>query len=69
MNFGRRAPAPQTWVCFDPGDGKPLFVTDRDLSSPLVACYPLNEVVGLTRLAYYAKKLVDILSKARIPVP
>jgi len=44
-------------------------VTDHDASSPLAACYPLEEVVGLTRLAYYARKLVEILSKAKVPVP
>jgi len=56
-------------VCFDPGDGKPLYVTDHDASSPLAACYPLHDVVDFGRIAYFAGRLVKILEGAKIPPP
>lgn len=55
-------------MCFDPGDGKPLFITDHDASSPLAACYKLDTVVDLSRLTYYAAKTLKILRSA-VPPP
>lgn len=54
-------------MCFDPGDGRPLFITDHDASSPLAACYRLEEVTNVTRLAYFAAKLFKILSGSTPP--
>jgi len=43
-------------------------VTDHDASSPLAACYPIREVVNVTRIGYYALKTLEILGKA-VPPP
>lgn len=56
-------------MCFDIGDGKPLFITDHDASTPLAACYPLHEVSELARLSYYAAKLFKHFGGSTPPPP
>ena len=55
-------------MCFDPGDGKPLFLSDTDQSSPLIACYRVDELEDWTRIAYYTTKVLKWLG-TRVPPP
>ena len=44
-------------MCFGAGVGKPLFLSETDQSSGLVACYPADAVGVTLRDAYYAIKI------------
>lgn len=56
-------------MCFGAADGKPLYLTDHDASSPTVACYRLSDVTDAVRLGYYAARLMHFLGGATPPVP
>jgi hypothetical protein len=55
-------------VCYDRTAATFAYVADHDASSSTVKCVKLSDVTDVTRLAYYAARLLKAL-KPTVPPP
>jgi hypothetical protein len=61
--FGReRHPEGQLWFCRDRATGTFGYLTRQDETDPVTVCDRVDDIASLTRLAYYAAKLIKVLS-------